>query len=81
MFNLLNDLKDNDVKTKDLEEYDIFINKLNNAQFVITDGGGVVEECSILGIPTLVWRNEHLDQNHIFENVRTSSYAIIKKKI
>ncbi len=67
-FNLLNNLKDNDVKTKDLEEYDIFINKLNNAQFVVTDGGGVVEECSILGIPTLVWRNEHLDQNHIFEN-------------
>ena len=50
------------------QEYDIFINKLFNSQFVITDGGGVVEECSIIGIPTLVWRNEHLDQNHIFEN-------------
>lgn len=67
-FNLLKSLSDSQIKTYDLQEYDIFINKLFNSQFVITDGGGVVEECSIIGIPTLVWRNEHLDQNHIFEN-------------
>ena len=66
-FKLLNQLKENNILTNDLQPYDVFINKLNNAKFVITDGGGVVEECSILGVPTLVWRNEHLDQNHIFE--------------
>ena len=66
-FGLLNSLIKNNVVTEELIEYDIFINKLNNSQFVITDGGGVVEECSIIGIPTLVWRNEHMDQDHIFE--------------
>ena len=67
-FQLLNKLEENKISTEDLQTYDLFINKLKNAKFIITDGGGVVEECSILGVPTLVWRNEHLDQNHIFEN-------------
>ena len=66
-FKLLNQLQENNIETDDLQPYDTFINKLNNAKFVITDGGGVVEECSILGVPTLVWRNEHLDQDHLFE--------------
>jgi len=50
-----------------------------NSKFVITDGGGVVEECKIIGIPTLVWRNEHIDQNEIFQNSRNlvlSNYDI-----
>ena len=46
--------------------YDEFLNKLYNSEFVITDGDGVVEECYILGVPTLVWRYEHLDSNHLF---------------
>jgi UDP-N-acetylglucosamine 2-epimerase len=51
----------------DLLPYDDFINRIYNSEFTITDGGGVVEECQLLGTPTLVWRDEHLDQNHLFE--------------
>ena len=74
---LLNKLNKQNIHLKDLEEYDIFINKIFNSEFVITDGGGVVEECKIIGTPTLVWRNEHLDQNQIFEkskNLFLSNY-------
>ena len=52
----------------DLVSYDEFLNKLYNSEFVITDGDGVAEECYILGVPTLVWRYEHLDSNHLFGN-------------
>ena len=43
-----------------------FFNSLYNSNFVISDGDGVVEECYLLGVPTLVWRYEHLDSNHLF---------------
>ena len=47
-FQLLNKLEENKISAEDLQTYDLFINKLKNAKFIITDGGGVVEECSIL---------------------------------
>tara|TARA_B100000427_G_scaffold329731_1_gene347354 strand:- start:4894 stop:5967 length:1074 start_codon:yes stop_codon:yes gene_type:complete len=78
-FNLLNKLNEQNINLEDLEEYDIFINKIFNSEFVITDGGGVVEECKIIGVPTLVWRDEHIDQNQIFENSKNlilSNYNI-----
>ncbi len=56
------------VHLSDLIPYDEFINEIYNSEFTITDGGGVVEECQMIGVPTLVWRGEHLDQNHLFEN-------------
>ena len=65
-FNLINSNKLKNVNLIDLVPYDEFLNKLYNSEFVITDGDGVVEECYILGVPTLVWRYEHLDSNHLF---------------
>jgi len=65
-YNLLNTLASYEVKLNDLIPYDEFLNKINSSEFVITDGDGVTEECYILGIPTLVWRYEHLDSNHLF---------------
>ena len=67
-FGLINVLKSENIYLEDLIPYENFLNKLNNSDFVITDGDGVAEECHILGTPTLVWRYEHLDSNHLFES-------------
>jgi len=66
-YNLIEDLLNNNIIFDDLIPYEEFLNEIYNSEFVITDGDGVVEECYILGIPTLVWRYEHLDSNHLFE--------------
>tara|TARA_A100001011_G_C14322541_1_gene851623 strand:- start:10016 stop:11092 length:1077 start_codon:yes stop_codon:yes gene_type:complete len=66
-FKLIKELKVDNIFLSDLIKYDEFLNKLNSSEFVITDGDGVVEECQILGIPTLVWRYEHLDSNYLFK--------------
>lgn len=76
-YKLIDKLTNANINLKELIEYDKFINELHNSVFVITDGGSLVEECQILGVPTLVWRNEHLDQNHLFEigkNLYLSNY-------
>lgn len=77
-YKLIDTLEINKIKTSDLIQYDDFINELYNSEFVITDGAGIVEECQLLGIPTLVWRDEHLDQEHLFEigkNLYLSKYS------
>jgi len=66
-YKLYEELLDLKVNMSDLLPYDEFINRVYNSEFTITDGVGVVEECQIIGKPTLVWRDEHLDQNHLFE--------------
>ncbi len=66
-FNLINNLNNANVILDDLIPYETFLSELYNSEFVITDGDGVTEECHILGVPTLVWRYEHLDSNHLFE--------------
>ena len=76
-YNLLDELTDGNVKTLDLIQYDEFINELFSSEFVVTDGAGIVEECQLIGVPTLVWRDEHLDQEHLFEigkNLVLSNY-------
>ena len=76
-YNLLDELTDGNVKTLDLIQYDEFINELYSSEFVVTDGAGIVEECQLIGVPTLVWRDEHLDQEHLFEignNLVLSNY-------
>jgi UDP-N-acetylglucosamine 2-epimerase (non-hydrolysing) len=65
-YNLLTLLEEGGVILEDLLPYDEFLNSLYNSNFVISDGDGVVEECYLLGVPTLVWRYEHLDSNHLF---------------
>jgi len=76
-YDFYDELVKNKIKLKDLIPYQKFLTLLNNSEFVITDGGGVVEECRIIGTPTLVWREEHLDQNHLFDedtNLKLSYY-------
>ena len=65
-YNLISATNEANIALEDLLPYDEFLNSIYNSEFVITDGDGVVEECFILGVPTLVWRYEHLDSNHLF---------------
>ena len=65
-YDLMQVLRDKGVNLQDLAPYEEFLNSLYNSDFVISDGDGVVEECFFLGVPTLVWRYEHLDSNHLF---------------
>jgi len=67
-FKLNEKLNVENVNLSDLINYDNFLNEINSSEYVITDGDGVVEECQILGIPTLVWRYEHLDSNFLFKD-------------
>ena len=66
-FNLIDSLHNANIILENLIPYETFLSELYNSEFVITDGDGVTEECHILGVPTLVWRYEHLDSNHLFE--------------
>ena len=66
-FNLISKLESIGINLENLLSYEDFLSSIYNSDFVVTDGDGVTEECYILGIPTLVWRHEHLDSNHLFE--------------
>jgi len=65
-YGLIQALINNGVNLQDLAPYEEFLNSIYSSDFVISDGDGVVEECFFLGIPTLVWRYEHIDSNHLF---------------
>ena len=51
-----------------------FLAMLAAAPFVITDGGSIQEECALLGVPTLVWRDRTDREDGLGENVVLSRY-------
>ena len=51
-----------------------FLNLLAAAPFVITDGGSIQEECAILGVPTLLWRDRTDRPDGLGGNVVLSHY-------
>ena len=51
-----------------------FLVLLAAAPFVITDGGSIQEECALLGVPTLVWRDRTDRPDGLGENVVLSRY-------
>ena len=51
-----------------------FLAMLAAAPFVITDGGSIQEECAMLGVPTLVWRDRTDREDGLGENVVLSRY-------
>ena len=51
-----------------LQEYFIFVDALNNAEFVMTDGGSVQEECFYLGKPCLIMRKRSERSEGLGEN-------------
>ncbi len=54
--------------------YREFLTDLAAAPFVITDGGSIQEECALLGVPTLVWRDRTERPDGLGENVILSRY-------
>ena len=57
-----------------------FLRMLAAAPFVITDGGSIQEECAMLGVPALLWRDRTDRADGLGENVLLSHYdqAVIR---
>lgn len=51
-----------------------FVGMLAAAPLVVTDGGSVQEECALLGVPTLLWRDRTERPNGLGANVVLARY-------
>ena len=51
-----------------------FVALLARAPLVVTDGGSIQEECALLGVPTLLWRDRSERPDGIGANVVVSHY-------
>jgi UDP-N-acetylglucosamine 2-epimerase len=69
-----------EVSVTDLLPHSEFIARLAGAPFVITDGGSIQEECSLLGVPTLLWRGATERPDDLERNTVLSDYAISTAK-
>ena len=74
--NLYNMLENIGVQLLPLLPYNEFINEIYSSRSIITDGGSISEECSILGLKTLIWRDVIEQENLIGENLILSNYNI-----
>ena len=66
---LLQKLRDHGVELTPLSPYPEFLRKLRDADFVVTDGGSVQEECSYLGTPCFLFRKRTERQDGLGQNV------------
>lgn len=57
-----------------LQSYLIFVNLLAGADFVITDGGSIQEECYYLNVPCLIMRAKTERQEGLNENARLANF-------
>lgn len=71
---MLDRLERLDVEVAPLLPYAEFVQRIERAPFVITDGGSIQEECAILGVPTLLWRKRTERPEGLGENVVLSRY-------
>lgn len=62
------------VEMRKLMPHSEFISYLAAAPFVITDGGSIQEECALLGVPTLLWRERTERPDGLNRNVVLSHY-------
>lgn len=62
------------VTTLPLVPHRQFVAMLAAAPLVVTDGGSVQEECALLGVPTLLWRDRTERPDGLGENVVLSRY-------
>jgi len=67
-------LEKNNIYLEKLVPYKEFINILYASKAVITDGGSIAEECSILDIPTVLWRDVEEKMEILNQNVLLSKY-------
>lgn len=73
---LIKKLQDEKIIIKKLVQHEEFISELINSKLVITDGGSIAEECSILGINTVIWRDVVENLNYLSSNVILSEYNL-----
>jgi UDP-N-acetylglucosamine 2-epimerase (non-hydrolysing) len=62
------------VETTPLLPHAQFTRALAAAPFVVTDGGSVQEECALLGVPTLLWRQRTERSDGLGRNVVLGGY-------
>ena len=60
----------------DKVEHDLFLELLLGAKWVITDSGGLQQECSFLGVPTLIHRKATESFEGLGENIQLSRLEI-----
>ena len=72
--NNLTPLLDNNVHLKKLILHDDFINKIYSSKAVITDGGSIAEECSIMNLRTVIWRDVVENKEYLNNNMLLSKY-------
>ena len=71
---LLERLKAAGVELTPLTTHAEFVRLLAAAPFVVTDGGSIQEECALLGVPTLLWRDKTERADGLGENVILGRY-------
>lgn len=67
-------LKSNEIKLKKLILHEKFINKIYSSKAVITDGGSIAEECSIMNLRTVIWRDVVENKSYLNNNMLLSKY-------
>jgi UDP-N-acetylglucosamine 2-epimerase (non-hydrolysing) len=73
-YRLINRLEEKGIVLSDLVSHDLFINELIGSKAVITDGGSIAEECSLLGLNTIIWRDVVENNSYLNDNVMLSKY-------
>jgi UDP-N-acetylglucosamine 2-epimerase (non-hydrolysing) len=63
------------VTVRPLMPHGEFARAISAAPFVITDGGSIQEECALLGVPTLLWRDRTERSDGLGANVVLSRYS------
>jgi UDP-N-acetylglucosamine 2-epimerase len=67
-------LADAGVQMSGMVAHSEFVQLLAAAPLVITDGGSIQEECALLGVPTLLWRDRTERRDGLGANVVLSHY-------
>ncbi|HSK98538.1 MAG TPA: UDP-N-acetylglucosamine 2-epimerase [Euzebyales bacterium] len=67
-------LADAGVQCSGLVPHHEFVQLLSAAPLVVTDGGSIQEECALLGVPTLLWRDRTERPDGLDANVVLSHY-------
>lgn len=67
-------LREAGIEMLPLQSHNEFAAMLRSAPFVITDGGSIQEECALLGVPTLIWRDRSERPDGLGKNVVLSHY-------
>lgn len=76
--NMLQVIENNGIVLMELVSHNEFIQKLIESKLIITDGGSISEECSILGLNTIIWRDVVENIDYLNENVILSNYDFEK---